>query len=200
MPINHTKVSAAADDADTSLVRPVDWNATHTLTGTGGLSSGTSFPVSPTTDDVFYRTDRRLLYFWDGTRWLTTNLYREHLSLGTASQTVAFTVGRLAPWYTTYDLWMETFHGITNAAATNNGSNYWLFTLRKYQSNFSTNTSLGTIDTSADTAATGTLHTTNVNALLVPATYILVQVEATKIASPGALTGYSFALTYRLVG
>lgn len=33
--VKHTKVSAVADSADTSIVRPSDWNADHTLTGLG---------------------------------------------------------------------------------------------------------------------------------------------------------------------
>lgn len=33
--VKHTKVSAIADGADTSLVRPSDWNADHALTGLG---------------------------------------------------------------------------------------------------------------------------------------------------------------------
>jgi len=33
--VKHTKVSAVVDSADTSLVRPSDWNSDHTLTGFG---------------------------------------------------------------------------------------------------------------------------------------------------------------------
>ena len=33
--VKHTKVSAVADGADTTVVRPSDWNADHTLTGLG---------------------------------------------------------------------------------------------------------------------------------------------------------------------
>jgi len=33
--VTHTKVSTVPDSADTSLVRPSDWNATHTLSGLG---------------------------------------------------------------------------------------------------------------------------------------------------------------------
>ena len=44
--ITHTKVSAIPDDADTSLIRPSDWNADHSLTGVatpaqGGTGVGT---------------------------------------------------------------------------------------------------------------------------------------------------------------
>ena len=33
--VKHNKVSTVPDTSDTSLVRPSDWNADHTLTGFG---------------------------------------------------------------------------------------------------------------------------------------------------------------------
>jgi len=38
--VKHSKVSTIPDDADTSLVRPSDWNADHTLTGTIEIVNG----------------------------------------------------------------------------------------------------------------------------------------------------------------
>lgn len=35
---------------------------------------GAAFPSAPGTNDRFYRTDRNLEYYYDGTRWLTTKL------------------------------------------------------------------------------------------------------------------------------
>lgn len=40
-------------------------------------ATGTSFPVSPATNDRYFRTDRNIEYVWDGTRWLSTHLYTE---------------------------------------------------------------------------------------------------------------------------
>ena len=37
--VKHTKVSTVPDSTDTSLVRPSDWNADHTLTGVGTAAS-----------------------------------------------------------------------------------------------------------------------------------------------------------------
>jgi hypothetical protein len=37
--VTHTKVSSVPDSTDTSLVRPSDWNATHTLSGVGTAAS-----------------------------------------------------------------------------------------------------------------------------------------------------------------
>ena len=58
--VTHTKVSTIPDGDDTSLIRPSDWNSTHTLTGlgtmaeqnanavaiTGGTISGVTLPAS----------------------------------------------------------------------------------------------------------------------------------------------------------
>ena len=38
--VKHSKVSTIPDDADTSLVRPSDWNADHTLVGTVPVTNG----------------------------------------------------------------------------------------------------------------------------------------------------------------
>jgi len=38
--VKHSKVSTVPDDADTSLVRPSDWNADHTLVGTVPVANG----------------------------------------------------------------------------------------------------------------------------------------------------------------
>jgi hypothetical protein len=38
--VKHSKVSTIPDDADTSLVRPSDWNADHTLVGTVPIANG----------------------------------------------------------------------------------------------------------------------------------------------------------------
>jgi hypothetical protein len=38
--VKHSKVSTIPDDADTTLVRPSDWNADHTLTGVIDVANG----------------------------------------------------------------------------------------------------------------------------------------------------------------
>lgn len=60
-------------DASSKTWRPADQS------GGGGGGGGTSFPASPALNERFYRTDQDLEYFWNGTYWLTTTLYREAL-------------------------------------------------------------------------------------------------------------------------
>jgi hypothetical protein len=38
-------------------------------------NNGTAFPSGPSINDQFYRTDLHLVFFWDGTDWLTVNEY-----------------------------------------------------------------------------------------------------------------------------
>jgi hypothetical protein len=46
--VKHSKVSAIPDDADTSLVRPSDWNADHTLVGLGTMAEQNANAVAIT--------------------------------------------------------------------------------------------------------------------------------------------------------
>lgn len=53
MSITHAKVSTYADGSDTSVIRPSDWNAIHTLSGiTGCLICNTAAQTIPTTTVV----------------------------------------------------------------------------------------------------------------------------------------------------
>lgn len=42
--------------------------------------AGTSFPGSPATGQTYFRTDRLLEYAYDGTRWLSTEIYTSDIS------------------------------------------------------------------------------------------------------------------------
>ncbi len=46
--VKHSKVSTIPDDADTSLVRPSDWNADHTLVGLGTMAEQNANAVAIT--------------------------------------------------------------------------------------------------------------------------------------------------------
>lgn len=83
------------------------------VSSSGGILSGTSFPVSPASGDRFYRTDRNIDYFYNGTRWLSTQLFTQAITGQEVllSQT-ATTVGEAArianPWNGVCDIWLET--------------------------------------------------------------------------------------------
>jgi hypothetical protein len=75
LPTGANITTAAGDTAcfvseGSDVVRCVAYNRASGA----GLRSGTSFPGSPATGDRFFRTDRILEYFYDGTRWLSTQI------------------------------------------------------------------------------------------------------------------------------
>lgn len=173
---------------------------------TSGINSGTSFPVSPTDREIFYRTDRDILYFYDlaNTRWLSVQLYREQIAMLPSSLTPVSTsgiaVGRLAPWHTTYDLWCEDFWFAAGISTTNNGSNYWTFALKKYTPNLGASVTMASRNTSADTVGVTATAQVAIDALLTPGSYNFMQVEATKTGAPDVFSIAAMAMSYRLVG
>ena len=167
---------------------------------TGALwGSGTSFPTGPTTNQRFTRTDRGLDYYYDGTRWLTTTLYREHGLGGTTSATTN-NQDRMTPHYTDYDLYFVDLLASTYVASGNTGSAYWTVDFFKIDpSNVATN--IGSISTGAtpDSNATWTPHKTAINAQIAPASFPEFRWDITKVSTPGNVS-FSIAVTYRLVG
>jgi len=163
-----------------------------------GVPAGTSFPGSPATNDLYFRTDRGLLYYYDGTRWLTVQEYAISISMqdlltGTSTvspQTAAYMVLDNA----TYDLYVTRIACQTNVLTTNSGTSYWTIAFTRRPSN----TSLGSFNTSADTASTPTRHNVTVNALT-GTTDKYLDITATKTVTPGA--PYILAtIFYRMVG
>lgn len=89
---------------------------------------GTSFPSSPVSGDVFYRRDRNLEYFYDGTRWLTTQLFAIHCGTSFATSSTQFLTDTgyyraHFPHGVTYNAYVEALQVSTyNTAST--ASNY----------------------------------------------------------------------------
>lgn len=160
-----------------------------------GVPSGTSFPGSPSTNDIFFRTDLGLLCYYNGTRWLTVNQYSMQMGNDTAfppySANGQYTYA--APWGGAFDLWLEKAYFMTSVATTNDGTKFWTVVLEKDDG-----TDLGSsFNTAADTASTKTFHTVTINALLGTSTK-WVQTNVTKTSTPGNLTMFC-QVAYRLV-
>jgi hypothetical protein len=66
------------------------------LKGDGSFiwKQGTSFPASPATNDRFFRTDYGLEFYYDGTRWVSTQLFTKNSSQEVGS--AAFYISRAA--------------------------------------------------------------------------------------------------------
>lgn len=156
------------------------------LTATGSaapIASGTSNPVSPSTGDLFYRTDLDFLIYYDGTRWLTLQEYSVHIpSLTNVSADPAATGANLPS--SRHQVYVTTIASTTLVLTTNNGTNFWTCQF-KTQKAPNTSTNLGaSFTTAADTATTWTTHDVAVNAT-VATTELAVVPTIAKTLSPG---------------
>lgn len=167
-----------------------------------GVPSGTSFPVSPTDGDLFFRTDLDLLcrYRSTGTRWVTVTLYAEPFGVGDKvnPDIVGSGMGRMSVWSTDYDLYLESFYATTFVATTNSGSHFWNVAVNKTTA-ANVSTSIATFSTAADTVNNYTNHKVSIAAILGGgATYKTMTLNPAVSGSPGNLyvTG---KITYRLI-
>lgn len=173
------------------------------VSGGGGIDSGTAFPGFPATNDVFYRTDRSLLYFYNGTHWLTLSQYIIPLSAYVAlpqARNVNTTglLGGIPALQIQYDFWMETFEWVTFIQTTNSATIFWNVLLEKVALN-TTRTTIVAPTTAADAPNTQVHHSTSVGALLGQA-HEALEVSVTKTNLPGNLYLPGAAVVGRLVG
>lgn len=93
---------------------------------------GTAFPAGPVNNDLYYRTDRKILYTWDGTRWLCTCPHRLSFptmdALAPHTGNAALSVGRLAG-DVEYTMYLEAIVYASFVIAPNNATNYHSFDL-----------------------------------------------------------------------
>lgn len=164
----------------------------------GGISGGTSFPGSPATNDLFYRTDRHLLYFYDGTQWLTVQQYE--VGIGGQQNVYPVAAGVSMVWWPVrqdYGIYLERWVCTTFVSTTNNGSNNWTILLDRF-STTNLQTNITSFSTSADTASNWISHSQVINAVL-NSSARAIRVGSNKIGSPGTMYALS-TLVYRLIG
>jgi hypothetical protein len=99
---------------------------TVVVSGGSGLASGTSFPGSPSSGALFFRTDRGLIYYYDGARWLTVNEYTiqfYNMDGPSLPYNAAATLrAKMAPYTGTYDFYMEKLFWSVYVSGFNNGA------------------------------------------------------------------------------
>ena len=161
-----------------------------------GVSAGATFPTSPPTNYLFYRTDLGFLCYYDGTRWLTVAEYSADLVpfainplpfSGAGPSTVL-----LAPIRSDWRLWhtRQVLYLFINP--TNNATNYWSMTTSD-----SGGTSFWGVNTSADAAGQITKETTLASIGTAGANYL--QAQLTKTLAPSAVSAIHLMAYYRLV-
>jgi hypothetical protein len=169
--------------------------------GGAGYDEGTSFPGSPSTSDKFYRTDLNLLFYYDGTRWLTTDLFSLSMSdIAPTTQLSANAIVSLGPvpFLGTYSLWLDHVDfGIEHVAGTYDGSNHWNLALNYYTSASSRVAIVAGSDAAVAASTVATVPVA-VGAVLNAAACVLEYLPS-KTGSPGNLLAYGLVLFYRVI-
>lgn len=169
----------------------------------GAVSGGTSFPGTPATNRRFFRSDRSIEYFYNGTRWLSTQLFTDPIPRGDAgplpyTATAAGAERILAPYAGTYDLWLiELQLGFNVSGGTAlSGSHKWVSELFKQTSGGST--SVATINIDSGSSGVWRVAVASIGALL-GITNLIFRTDHTKTGTPGDLYVVP-RIVYRLVG
>ncbi len=171
-------------------IQPAGQYAQLDLTG----DSGAAFPGNPSDGQLFYRTDRNILYFWkaSASAWLSLTRHEVNLGLFNISSNGGVGIQPLDA-----DIYLEAFIIGGRVATTNDGSNFW--TGKLYGNTASTSTVLTSFSTGADTVNNQTLHNVAYNAIILASSYVDLLVQPEKTGSPGGYAGAT-KLVYRVVG
>lgn len=168
------------------------------------FGEGTAFPSSPRTDERFFRTDRGIEYFYDGTRWLSTQLHVLQVTQRDTAQPQPMTssgaaVNRVAnPWSGVYDIYLLDYvmSGVMTTGST--GTNY--FTSRLSQSAAAVDTNLGSgLSNQSDTQNSHVSHREAINTVVTSSVQNFAAIF-TKVGGGSATYYVTTAVTYRLIG
>lgn len=181
-----------------------------TLKGNGLINrAGTAFPGSPSTGDQFWRSDLQLEFFFDGTRWLTTTLYKHELAqlnqgvtkIITATET-AYHRGVAPHLSGGSDIWLEDMYitYFVNGGTALSDSHKWdvaFFAIRDNTN--ATPTSKATFSVNSGTLSVVRDDVVAINALMNNGTqHDWFQTNATKTGTPGSFQ-YFIEISYRIV-
>jgi hypothetical protein len=167
-------------------------------------ATGTAFPGGPATGDRYRRSDLEyLVFFYDGTRWLSEMLYHVNMPPYNSSVEQPVTGSPLNMFRygisstPDLDMWVMDFFVTARGNTTNNGTHYWTMKLQVFDG--STADVLGTADTSGFTVDVAGRVVVSVDAVVDVSVELLFQTQEAKVGSPGALDLYMPSFTYRLI-
>jgi hypothetical protein len=178
------------------------------LKGTGLiLFGGTSFPASPVTNDQYFRTDLGLWFRYNGTRWLSTELFQVDFASTSPATALAATTSNVgwtpisAAQHGGSDLWVEdveTAFFVNTGGTALGASHNWAVTVDKGVDSSATVTTIAT--NSLASGANGSRSVvTAVDALLNNGTtHVLMRASLTKTGTPGTVY-MGVKVTYRVV-
>lgn len=155
---------------------------------------GPTKPASPATNVPFFDTTADMWVYWDGTRWLTTQMFENNLPPYSRNpMPIAAGTGLvvlLSPQRTDYASYYVRGKAYMDVLTTNNATNYWSFSLVVGA------TTVWTANTSADAAGAGLNKEDSTAQVCAGAAYAYGTV--TKVLSPGSIVLH-LSYWYRLI-
>lgn len=166
-------------------------------------SSGTAMPGSPVTNQRVTRTDLNLDFYYDGTRWVSVDLFTlqsnyHGMTAGAAVSTTQANAfrGTIPDLQGGTDCWLVRAGVTTNIAGGGTAlgaSHKWVLTITD-----NVNTVLATVSIASGASSTNRYDSATVGALM-GATPIIFSSTWTKTGTPGNLIAYPWILYYRIV-
>lgn len=183
----------------------INAGTTYDKAGVEWLGEGTSFPGSPTTNQRYFRTDRGIEYYYDGTRWLTTQTRTiafapfSQFANNMAASTGA--VVRTSSLDIDYGVYIINFFATIFVFTTHSATNHWTLDVNRTNT-ANANSLICNVDTFATGRVANTLYlsTFAVNTAYLTTDIIRLYIDATKINAPGNLELNGFGVTYKGVG
>jgi hypothetical protein len=147
------------------------------------IGSGTTFPGSPSTGDMFYRTDARAMCYYDGTRWVGDVFVLPMSNWAAFSRDVTSTTTVFSASMPDFGVFFEKLALAFNCGSVD-ASNYWTITFFLHNGTSQISLCSYTINSGSGWART-TLTSFSPNPAPSSSIYILVQAAMT--GSPGNL-------------
>lgn len=163
------------------------------------IKKSSTLPASAAINDLIFHTDRGILYYYDGTRWLSvTEYYNQFSTYGQFWNSITvsaatFGIARVPDLGGT-QIYLTKWRIRTQVGGTNDATNYWTLDLKN-----DAGTIISTFNTLAD-GASGTDHDATLNSVRTNATDKYWFTLPTKTLSPGTLSVIGCAVQYRLIG
>lgn len=150
--------------------------------------TATSFPTGVTGLRVRRSDLDYLIFFYDGTRWVTEQVFSVNVSDGNNSFSATTIAGRATLTFPHFsDLWLMDFHVGYIAGSTNDATHHWTIALEG-RSSALVATTLASISTSGDTGGTGQSKSVAIDALKSTGSQVYLDVLVTKVNSPSNLS------------
>ena len=186
-------LQAAQNSGTTATVSAGTVTGNLQLANPRGFPMGPTLPLNPSTGMWWLYTKAGVneWYYYDGTRWLSTTLY---LGASGSGDNVAFpfvtsaTIARSWTHQGGQSMWVVDMPYSLYVTSTNTTNYYWTFKVSKYSPGGGS-TALASVNSGARAANTWYSGSVAIGALVDPASYPLILVDAVIFGSPGALVG-----------